>query len=74
MVDLGGAITVHLFATGFGLSVSRMLFKPNHNSKNLHLAERNEFKDIFAVTSRMNSTVFTGIKLVTVTIHRTDSR
>ena len=43
MVDLGGAITVHLFATGFGLAVSRMLFRPNHNSKNLHLAERNQF-------------------------------
>ena len=43
MVDLGGAITVHLFATGFGLAVSRMLFRPNHNSKNLNLAERNQF-------------------------------
>ena len=43
MVDLGGAITVHLFATGFGLAVSRILFRPNHNSKNLRLAERNQF-------------------------------
>lgn len=49
MVDLGGAITVHLFATGFGLAVSRMLFRPNHNSKNLHLAESNYTSDGFAM-------------------------
>ena len=36
--DLGGAITVHAFATGFGLGVSKILFKPNQNSTNLHLA------------------------------------
>ena len=42
MVDLGGAITVHLFATIFGLSVSRMLFKPSkiQMSPNIDLAER----------------------------------